>query len=45
MKYIRASYPDLWPVVRERMARVKSVLGDEMARINSALDLDWDLGA
>ena len=39
MKYIRASYPDLWPVVSERMARVKSVLGDEMARINSALDL------
>ncbi len=39
MKYIRARYPDLWPVVSERMARVKSVLGAEMARINSALDM------
>jgi 3'-phosphoadenosine 5'-phosphosulfate sulfotransferase (PAPS reductase)/FAD synthetase len=45
MKYIRASYPDLWPVVSERMARVKSVLSDEMARINSALDFSaLDLG-
>ncbi len=39
MKYIREHYPDLWPVVSERMARVKSVLAHEMTRINPALDL------
>lgn len=36
MKYIRENYPDLWPVVSERMTRVKTVLSDEMARIDPA---------
>lgn len=36
IKYIREKYPDLWPVVSERMAKVKTVLSDEMARINPA---------
>lgn len=37
MRYIRAHYPDLWPVVTERMARVQAVLDVELERIDPAL--------
>ncbi len=37
MKYIRENYPEFWPIVSERLGRVRKVLSDEMARISPAL--------
>lgn len=39
MKYIRENYPDLWPIVSERMGRVRNVLVSEMTRIIPALEV------
>jgi phosphoadenosine phosphosulfate reductase len=39
LRYIRASYPDLWPVVAERVRAVQAVLGGAMAEIDPALDV------
>jgi 3'-phosphoadenosine 5'-phosphosulfate sulfotransferase (PAPS reductase)/FAD synthetase len=36
MRYIREHYPDLWPIVRERMERVYVALGTELKRIEPA---------
>ena len=39
MRYIRETYPDLWPTVAERVARVQAVLAGEIARITPAMDV------
>ena len=39
MRYIRESYPDLWPIVSERMERVRTVLAAEMTKIIPALEV------
>src|SRR5262249_18785421 len=37
MRYIREHYPDLWPIVADRVSTVRSVLASELRRIHSAL--------
>jgi 3'-phosphoadenosine 5'-phosphosulfate sulfotransferase (PAPS reductase)/FAD synthetase len=39
MRYIRENYPDLWPIVAERVTRVQAVLAGEIARISPAMDV------
>lgn len=39
LRYIRETYPDLWPAVGERVRRVRAVLDGERARISAALDI------
>jgi len=39
LRYIRAHYPNLWPIVSERIERVRSVLDSERERISSALNV------
>ncbi len=36
LRYIREHYPDLWPIVRERMDRVYAALSAELKRIEPA---------
>jgi 3'-phosphoadenosine 5'-phosphosulfate sulfotransferase (PAPS reductase)/FAD synthetase len=39
MRYIRETYPELWPTVAERVTRMQAVLAGEMARISPAIDV------
>jgi 3'-phosphoadenosine 5'-phosphosulfate sulfotransferase (PAPS reductase)/FAD synthetase len=39
MRFIRENYPDLWPIVAERVTRVQAVLAGEIARISPAMDV------
>lgn len=38
MKYIKENYPELWPIVSERLGKVRDVLASEMERIRGALN-------
>lgn len=39
MAYIRERYPEKWPIVVERMTRMRNVLGREIAKIGPALEI------